>query len=688
MSCHVNFPLQDIVLLLREKINAEIIGAVPEERLEEEVLLFIQPKLDLLQQQLDQLPGEIHAVSQNLDGFVLETVLNTGEVISTDLYGLVSYNGLSQRQINDGLESVAQLADIANPRDGMRVYVKSYHAGLNKGGGTFVYDSLKASVNDGGNVINGWVRQVNPSYLNVMNFGAKGDGVANDANAFISISNFVKQSQLRDFFIHAPSPTTEYLVNGQTWEQGIGFTTKNILDIDFASMTNKNVILQSDNAKVKFQAGQYFGSFDKNTKQKLNTVSPIYEGSENYNLVKDVITVGKIGAAFNFNNINGLLTIGRLEIDGNRDGMVIGGVWGDTGWQIPAYGFRVTNVKRIDISNIYSHHHCLDGFYIAGYNTDTPDVVLSDVKGSISNITSTHNSRQALSLTGGQNLSFYDSTFDKTGLPEFSVRSMPMQNLDIEGEISAIRNVSFYNCFFGDTPTVSVAASVWDAKDVKFYNCKVINSLGTTIWVDKPSFKFIDCYINGRVEKNYATEIDSERTIYERCIFTDDPAVNPNLTNPNKFYLFIASGANPKLIDCTFNLYKSGSIYSSDTSAKYPILFDNLIINAYVAGENQINGVGTIRLRDYRPQADRTDSYFVFGGNKITLALDKTDDIGNKFIPYGAYASINADVSDPDYIVFAPQTKKLDAVANSTLTDDTATKLNALLATLKAKGYM
>ena len=66
---------------------------------------------------------------------------------------------LNQRQVNDGLDSIAQLAGIQNPRNGMRVYVKSYHAGLNKGGGTFIYDAGKANVNDGGLVLNGWVRQ-------------------------------------------------------------------------------------------------------------------------------------------------------------------------------------------------------------------------------------------------------------------------------------------------------------------------------------------------------------------------------------------------------------------------------------------------------------------------------------------------------------------------------------------------
>ena len=68
---------------------------------------------------------------------------------------------LNQRQINDGLESVAQLAGIQNPRTGQRVYVKGYHAPtlfveLNpyKGGNLFVYDAtVSRSKHDGGTII-------------------------------------------------------------------------------------------------------------------------------------------------------------------------------------------------------------------------------------------------------------------------------------------------------------------------------------------------------------------------------------------------------------------------------------------------------------------------------------------------------------------------------------------------------
>lgn len=95
MSCQVNFPLQDIVMLLRDKINPEIIGAVPEEKLEEEVLLFVQPKIDELQEQLTKLPPEIHIATQVLEGTVLKTTLNNGTVLSIDFSPLFTkFDGL------------------------------------------------------------------------------------------------------------------------------------------------------------------------------------------------------------------------------------------------------------------------------------------------------------------------------------------------------------------------------------------------------------------------------------------------------------------------------------------------------------------------------------------------------------------------------------------------------------------
>lgn len=90
MTCVTNFPLTDIALLLRDQINAELIGAVPLDKLDEEVMSLVQPKFDLLQEQLNKLAPEKHIVSQNLDGTKLETTLNNGDVFLTDFSDLLS----------------------------------------------------------------------------------------------------------------------------------------------------------------------------------------------------------------------------------------------------------------------------------------------------------------------------------------------------------------------------------------------------------------------------------------------------------------------------------------------------------------------------------------------------------------------------------------------------------------------
>lgn len=122
-----------------------------------------------------------NALDSKLDassGVELEKRINAAETSLTPLYDfgwtdvlIETLENVNQRQINDGLESIAQLLSIKKPRDGMRVYVKSYNApnyALTKpfddGGGTFVYDTTKSTVNDGGIIIDGWVRQIESDY--------------------------------------------------------------------------------------------------------------------------------------------------------------------------------------------------------------------------------------------------------------------------------------------------------------------------------------------------------------------------------------------------------------------------------------------------------------------------------------------------------------------------------------------
>ena len=117
---------------------------------------------------------------QTMD-FVNDAINNTaveGGVLA-DTFVVVD-SSLTQRTINRGLESIAELSTIKNPKNGLRVYVKSYHEGLNKGGGVYTYTGLDPTLNNGVTLLNGWVRN---SPLDVYSGGVKGDG-ADDTVAF------------------------------------------------------------------------------------------------------------------------------------------------------------------------------------------------------------------------------------------------------------------------------------------------------------------------------------------------------------------------------------------------------------------------------------------------------------------------------------------------------------------------
>ena len=75
------------------------------------------------------------------------------------------------------VSTIIALLAITNPTNGSLCYVKDPVRG-----GFFIYDSSKASINNGGTVLNGWVRQYSGA-ANVQWFGAKGDG-SDDSDAF------------------------------------------------------------------------------------------------------------------------------------------------------------------------------------------------------------------------------------------------------------------------------------------------------------------------------------------------------------------------------------------------------------------------------------------------------------------------------------------------------------------------
>ena len=99
---------------------------------------------------------------------------------------VVDASGLNQQEWNSGVESIADLLAIPNPKNGSRVYVKSYYNGLNKGGGVRIYVSSRNSENDGFLCINGWVLQVLNGAITPDHAGAKANDSSFDSTSAIN----------------------------------------------------------------------------------------------------------------------------------------------------------------------------------------------------------------------------------------------------------------------------------------------------------------------------------------------------------------------------------------------------------------------------------------------------------------------------------------------------------------------
>ena len=76
--------------------------------------------------------------------------------------------------INHSVLTVDDLSTISNPQDNDICIITDKDRG-----GTFIYRSAEAAINNGGTNFNGWVRQYSGA-VNVKWFGAKGDGVTDD----------------------------------------------------------------------------------------------------------------------------------------------------------------------------------------------------------------------------------------------------------------------------------------------------------------------------------------------------------------------------------------------------------------------------------------------------------------------------------------------------------------------------
>lgn len=339
----------------------------------------------------------------------------------------------------------------------------------------------------------------------IKSFGAKGDGKTNDHEAFQRAAAYFNARGGRGKLVLSKGI---YIVGRQT--VNLNTTSRPVFEGTDAlafSQVNDFTIEGTAGAVVKFAPGLRFGAFDAKSGRAYLHGNNFFADGHSY---------GQPGNAIYLQNCTNV-TIKMLELDGNSGALVLGGVYGDTGIQIPHNGILVVNTTGLTVDKVYAHHFGLDGIMI-GNNTGgerRPDKIL------LKNSRFEYNSRQGFSWIGGNDLTAIDCQFNHSGKGKFS--SAPGAGVDIEAEVGPIKNGKFIRCEFVNNSGCGLVADSGPSSNCSFTDCTFWGVTAWSIWITKPGFKIKDSRIYGSFVHGFDAQNDVDATVFQNCRFEDKP---------------------------------------------------------------------------------------------------------------------------------------------------------------------
>jgi hypothetical protein len=341
---------------------------------------------------------------------------------------------------------------------------------------------------------------------NIQSFGAKADGKTNNQAAFKKAAEFFNNRGGNGKLV---IPKGVYIVGNQVFTGG-GLNKPAYLGDDVLHFTNVNNlnIQGAPGAILKYKNGMRLGAFSPQTGKE-------YEHGEGFFVNKSYAAI--LGSCLVFDNCSNI-QVSNLELNGNNGNILLGGVYGDKGRQIPHNGVYILNSKSISIDNIAVHHFGLDGIIISNKKSSVNDSIR------LTNSSFEYNSRQGLSWVGGNQLYVNKCKFNHTGRGKFS--SPPGAGVDIESEIDPVRNGIFENSEFIDNTGPGLVADSGNSGDCTFSGCTFWGITSWSIWVAKPNFSFRDCHIYGSVVRGYSSPTTQDATKFYNCSFEDKPYNN------------------------------------------------------------------------------------------------------------------------------------------------------------------
>lgn len=373
-------------------------------------------------------------------------------------------------------------------------------------------------------------------------FGARGDGHTNDTEAFGKLSRYLNQIG-EGTVIFGRGKT--YVVGMQVRHAGRYLLTP-LPILKFQRLAGPLQLL-GNGAKLIAEPGLRFGVFNEHDLRPKATRKGHYDPKG---------IASPYDAMIDIESCLGSIEIRDLELDGGLPRLQIGGGWGDTGHQLPGSGLILRNNRGSEkISNLYSHHHPLDGLLLDG---ETGRLERSR----FSRVRCAYNGRQGVSLVGGRGYDFLNCDFSHTG--RSAVQSAPGAGVDIEAEGKTVRDVTFSRCRFADNTGPGLLADSGNTELVVCTDSQFIGVSSWSAWPRKPRMRFERCLFIGALSNAFASERDQLATKFINCTFTDDPG------NSQWLQVYLAGGSivdlggnlgtNVLFESCLFNLVGKGRL--------------------------------------------------------------------------------------------------------------------------------
>ncbi len=328
----------------------------------------------------------------------------------------------------------------------------------------------------------------------ITDFGAVGDGIADDQCAFEAASYF---------FNNLPSyvpkvlniPYGVYLVGRQ--EPNMGWFLKGQSVLCFSQISNMSILgilgPAGEKPVLKYKSCMKYGAFNNNPTFPLTRYLTCPGTPCNIIGYPNYPKVAYVGNMIRFSSCHNI-NVSQLELNGNIEEAIIGGGIAD-GIQFDYDGIYLNACYNINLDNLNIHHFGHDGIWILDDYCFPNNVIYPPYPnhslGVISNTIIEYNGRNGLAWQGGSGLTVFNSQFNYTG--QSRITEQPGAGIDIEFGHSRIANAHgfFQNCIIKYNNLHGLVCDADDqgtelwSYDYRFKNCTFIGcSTGDVLWAN------------------------------------------------------------------------------------------------------------------------------------------------------------------------------------------------------------